>query len=177
MKIVLREVKVEDGANIARWRNSIKVVRHCIDKTSVSEESNRRFFDEMIVTGKYKQYIVERYDDEFGGIFAYQIGTIYFKDIDEKNQKCELGMFPGNDEEWNSESQKIAVDLMVEKAYLEMHIHKVYAYVYADCTEEIELLKKCGFKIEGKFVSEIYDSGNYRDILRLAIITDYFNAK
>lgn len=170
MKIILREVKIEDSANIAKWRNNVKVVRHCIDKTIISEESNRIFFDEMILTGKYKQFIVERYDDEFGGIFAYQIGTTYFKDIDNKNHKCELGMFPSDDDEWNSEGQELAVRKMIDLAFSKMDMHKIYAYVYSDCEEEIELLNRCGLQKEAHFRSEILDDGNYRDILRLAII-------
>lgn len=172
MKIVLREVRIEDGVNIARWRNSINVVRHCIDKTVISEESNKKFFEKMIIPGKYKQYIVEKYDDEFGGIFTYQIGTIYFKDIDLENKKCELGLFPSDDEEWNSEGQELALKKMVEIAFNEMHIHKVYAYVYSDCEEENKLFEKCGFKIEGKFISEIYEAGIFRDVLRYGIIKE-----
>lgn len=168
MLIKLREVTIADGENIAKWRNSLNVLRHCIDKTVVSEESNRKFYDEMIATGKYKQYIVERVDEEFGGLFAYQIGTIYFKDIDEANHKCELGMFPGDDQEWNSESQKLAVAQMLQKAYYDLSLHKVYAYVYTDCIEEIKLLEECGFTIEGTFVDEIYDDDCYRSLFRMA---------
>ena len=172
MKIVLREVKSEDGANIARWRNSVKVVNHCIDKTIISEESNKKFFEKMILTGKYIQYIVERFDEEFGGIYAYQIGTTYFKDVDNENHKCELGMFPSDDDEWNSEGQELAVREMIKRAFSKMKMHKLYAYVYSDCLEEIDLLKKCGFTEEGEFIQEIYDanSNSYRNIKRLSLL-------
>ncbi len=170
MLIKLREVTPADGENIAKWRNSINVIKHCIDKTVISKESNQIFYEKMIVTGKYRQYIVERVDEEFGGLFAYQIGTIYFKDIDETNHKCELGMFPGEDEEWNSESQKLAVEQMLQKAWHDLSLHKVYAYVYTDCHEEVKLLEDCGFIKEGELVDEICDNSNYRNLLRLCAI-------
>lgn len=170
MIIVLREVALSDGVKLTKWRNSLKVVRHCIDKTEITEETNRRFYEEMIATGKYKQFIVESLDEQFGGIFSYQIGTVYFKDIDSENRKCELGMFPSDDDEWNSEGQVIAVKQMIFKAFNEMGMHKIYAYVFSDCTEEIELLQSCGFKTEGIFKEEIFDQEEYRDITRLSII-------
>lgn len=173
MKIVLREITIEDGSYIVKWRNDVKVIRHCIDKTVITEELNTRFFNDNITTGKVKQFIVERTDEEYGGIFAYPIGTIYFKDIDYQNHKCEIGMFPSDDDEWNSESQHIAVCLMIKKAYQEYYMNKVYVYVFADCNKEIELLTECGFVREGIFKSEILDNNNYRDVIRLAI----FNIK
>lgn len=174
MKVTLREVKTEDGANIAKWRNSVKVLNHCIDKTVISEESNKKFFEDMVQTGKYVQYIVERFDEEFGGVYAYQIGTTYFKDIDNENHKCELGMFPSDDEEWNSEGQELAVKEMVKRAFSEMKMHKLYAYVYSDCHEEITLLEKCGFAEECEFLHEIYDINNnsYRNVKRLSIFRE-----
>lgn len=171
MKITLREIKESDGENIVKWRNSVNVVRHCIDKTTISAESNQKFFEEMIVTGKYRQYIVEKWDDELGGLFSYQIGTVFFKDIDEENKKCEFGMFPSDDVEWNSDGQIIAVELMIKKAFEEMGMHKLYSYVYKDCQEEIDLLKNSGFELEGVFKMEILDNEGYRDIVRLAIIS------
>lgn len=170
MIVTLREIKESDAENIVKWRNSLNVVKHCIDKTIISKESQQRFYESKVITEKYKQYIVEKWDDKFGGVFSYQIGTVFFKDIDNINKKCEFGMFPSDDVEWNSEGQNIAVKLMKEKAFDEMGMHKIYAYVYVDCEEEIELLESCGFIIEGIFKDEIYDKEGYRDIARLVVI-------
>ena len=79
-------------------------------------------------------------------------------------------MFPGEDEEWNSESQKLAVEQMLEMAKDDFGMHKIYAYVYADCNEEVELLKNCGFSVEAEFTDEICYNGFYRNLLRLVVI-------
>ncbi len=170
MKLWLREVTLEDGKNIVKWRNDIKVISHCFDKTLITEESNEEYFNNYIITGKVKQFIVERSDEDWGGRFGYPIGTVYLKGLDAKNNKCELGMYPGLDIEWNCESQKIAIGLLIKKAFDEFGIHKIYSYVFADCREEIEVLLACGFFEEGKFVGEILDKDGFRDILRLAVI-------
>lgn len=170
MRIFLREVKAEDGKNIVKWRNSINVARHCIDKTIISEESNKKFFEDMVLTGKCKQFIVEKIDEEYGGVFSYQIGTIYFKDIDKENRKVELGMFPSDEEEWNSIGQELAIKQMTSIAFDELGMHKIYSYVLADCPEEVELFKKCGFLEEGVFRDEIIENDNFRDIVKFSFI-------
>lgn len=69
MRFFLREVKLEDGKNIVNWRNNRNVITHCIDKTLITEESNERFYHEYVETGRVKQFIIERSDEEWGGAF------------------------------------------------------------------------------------------------------------
>lgn len=169
MKVWLRDVTLEDGKKIVQWRNNVKVINHCMDKTLITEESNEVYFNNYVATGKVKQFIVDRSDEEWAGIFGYSIGTVYLKDFDNENYKCELGMYSGIDIEWNCESQKLAIDLLLKKAFEEYGMHKVYSYVFADCKEEIEVLQKSGFIQEGKFIAEILDKDEYKDVLRMAI--------
>lgn len=169
MKVFLRDVTLEDGKKIVQWRNNVEVINHCLDKTLITEESNEVYFNNYVKTGKVKQFIIDRSDEEWGGTFGYSIGTVYLKDLDEENHKCELGMYPGTDIEWNSESQKLAVDLLLKKAFTEYGMHKVYSYVFADCKEEIYVLSSVGFTQEGILVGEVCDKDEYRDVVRMAI--------
>ena len=81
MRIFLRPINEKDGANIVRWRNSEKVRNHCMTKAPITDESNRIFYKEFISTGKYKQFIVERVEENTG-LASYPIATVYLKDID-----------------------------------------------------------------------------------------------
>lgn len=167
MKIYLRPIELKDGPSIVRWRNDDSVKAHCLTRPIVTIESNEEFFHKNIETGKYKQYIVERISEDFG-VVSYQIATIYFKDIDEENKRCELCLFTSNDEEWNSESQIIAVKMMLEKAFSEFGMHKVYSYVFPKFPDEIDLLEKAGFHKEATLISEsINAEGKYEDVIRM----------
>ena len=44
MQIFLRPIAESDGPNIVRWRNDPDVLSHCLDKTHITEESNKEFF-------------------------------------------------------------------------------------------------------------------------------------
>ncbi len=172
MRIYLRPITPEDGELIVKWRNSPNVRRHCFSRETVTEESNRIFFEENVVTGKYQQYIVERIDEQYG-VASYPIATVYLKDIDNYNKRCELCIFTSDDGEWNEESQSIAIRMLVEKAFDELGMHKVYSYVFYRFFDEAQLLKNAGFEVETILRKEAIDeNGVYEDVLRFCVIKE-----
>ena len=96
MRIFLRPITEKDTVNIVKWRNSDKVRSHCMTKAPITEESHLKFFKEYVLTGKYKQFIVERIEEETG-LVSYPIATVYLKDLDRENKRCELCIFTSND--------------------------------------------------------------------------------
>ena len=101
MRIYLRPITLEDGESIVKWRNSGDVSSHCFDKTPITIKSNEMFYHSNVETGKYKQFIVERIDEDFG-VSSYAIATVYLKDLDKVNHRCELCIFTSDDQEWNT---------------------------------------------------------------------------
>lgn len=167
MNIYLRPITESDGRIIVHWRNSPDVLSHCLDKTPITEESNLAFYKANVLTGKYKQFIVECLD-EATGICVYPIATVYLKDMDYGNKRCELCIFTSSDIEWKPEGQIIAIEQLVDKAFNEYGMHKVYSYVFEKFPEEIELVKKAGFQIEATLKDEaISENGGYENIVRL----------
>lgn len=166
MKIYLRPITLDDGPMIVKWRNSPKVNAHCLNKKLISIESNELFYHSYVETGRYKQYIVERIDEDFG-VSSYPIATVYLKDIDRFNKRCELCIFTSDDEEWNTDSQSIAIRMLLDKAFTELEMHKVYSYVFYSFLDEAELLRTAGFSIEAVLKNESKNScGEYEDIVR-----------
>jgi len=173
MRIYLRPVTLEDGENIVKWRNSPAVREHCFDKREITLESNAEFFKAFIETGKYKQFIVEKIDDDFG-VASYPIATVYLKDFDTINNRCELCIYTSDDQEWNTESQSIAVKLLIEKAFKEYNMHKIYSYVFAENPEEVALLQRAGLEIEAVLKSEaIISNQKYSDVFRMSVIKNF----
>lgn len=175
MRIYLRPITLEDGANIVKWRNTNKVLDHSFDKNKVTLESNEIFFKSYVETGKYKQFIVERIDEDFG-VLSYPIGTVYLKDFDKGNRRCELCVFTSDDQEWNNESQSIAIRILLKKAFTEYGIHKVYTHVFASNEDEVLLMKSAGFLEEALLKEEACDlKGNFVDIVRLSVLESNYN--
>lgn len=169
MRIYLRSIKKDDAHLIIKWHNSFNVLNHCFNKDIITEESQQKFYDENIMTGKYMQFIVERIE-EISGVASYPIATVYLKNIDSNNKRCELCIFTSDDEEWNTESQRIAIKQLLEKAFKELNMHKVYSYVFSKNTDEVELFKSSGFVQEACLKDESIDvNGNYCDAIRFCI--------
>lgn len=169
MRILLRPVTEEDGASIVKWRNSNKVKNHCMTKASITLDSNRKFYREYVLTGKYKQFIVERIEEEIG-LAVYPIATVYLKDIDNENKRCELCVFTSDDVEWQAEGQAIAIKMLVDKAFDEFGMHKVYSYVFYRYSDEVDLLKSAGFSVETILKEEaMNEDGDFEDVVRLSI--------
>lgn len=169
MRIYLRPITLEDGSNIVKWRNTPSVREHCLNQKPITIESNEAFFHANIETGYYQQFIVERIDEDFG-VSSYPIATVYLKDIDRTNRRCELCIFTSDDQEWNTESQAIALKLLLEKAFEELNMHKVYSFAFYKFLNEAELLKRAGFNKEAILKEEaINTDGYFEDIVRFAI--------
>lgn len=98
MRLYLRPITEEDGTYIVKWRNSDKVRKHCMTKAPITMEANQKFFREKVLTGKYKQFMVERIEEETG-LVTYPIATVYLKDFDNENKRCELCVFTSSDVE------------------------------------------------------------------------------
>lgn len=170
MRIYLTPIKKEDGRLIVKWRNSDHVKDHCFSKATITEESNAEFYKNYIETGKYKQFIVNRVE-EVSGVASYPIATVYLKDMDYDNHRCELCIFTSDDEEWNSESQIIAIKQLIDMAFNEYGMHKVYSYLFAKNLDEVELLKSAGMTQEAVFKDEaLSGSNNYEDVLRMCVV-------
>ena len=172
MRIYLRPITEEDGPIIVKWRNTPKVSSHCINKRPITLESNRVFYKNYVKTGRYKQFIVERIDEEFG-VFSYPIATVYLKDMDMFNKRCELCIFTSDDQEWNTQSQSIAIKMLLKIAFEEYGMHKVYSYVFYKFIDEAELLMSAGFTTEAILRKEALNlDGNYEDIVRFCIVKE-----
>ena len=170
MQIYLRPITESDGVNIVKWRNNPIVRSHCLDKSLVTADSNSAFFKSNVETGRYKQYIVECLE-EVSGVCAYPIATVYLKDMDYGNHRCELCIFTSPDAEWNKEAQEKAISMLTEKAFNEFGMHKVYSYVFKKFPNEADLLRKVGFTIEATLKQEaLNENGEYEDLYRLSII-------
>lgn len=169
MRIYLRPITEKDGKLIVKWRNSKKVSSHCMTKKAVTEESNLEFYKHYVETGKYRQFIVERIE-ETSGVASYPIATVYLKDIDEENRRCEFCIFTSDDEEWNTESQAIAIRMLLDKVFEEYGMHKIYSYVFEEHLDEKALLEEAGFRQEAVLEKEAFnEDGKYSNIIRMSI--------
>lgn len=166
MRVWLRPVSKDDAKYIVQWRSSDKIRKHCLSNNIVTKKTNEQFFANNIINGKYIQFIVERIDKDFEQ-FSYPIGTIYIKNIDEQYNCCEIGFFPSEDEEWNDISKIMALEQLINIVSKKRKFIKIYSNVFEDCSDELELYKKAGFKETGELTIETSITDTSRRLLQL----------
>ena len=88
-QIYMRPITEADTDNIIGWRNSERVRRNFIYQEDFTRQGHQNWLKTKVATGEAIQFILcETQDDR-------PVGSVYFRDIDEKNRKAEYGIFIG----------------------------------------------------------------------------------
>lgn len=103
------------------------------------------------------------------------IGTINADSIDHRNRNLMVGLSIYDKSERGKGYGREALELMVDFAFLEMNMHRVYLGCFAFNDSIVQLYEKIGFKKEGVNRNFIYRNGNYYDEIVLGILRkDWF---
>ena len=67
--------------------------------------------------------------------------------------------------------------MLLGKAFRELHMHKVYTYVFSVFEDEKDLMIKAGFQQEAELKAEaLSPGGDYWDVYRMAIFAGDYSA-
>ncbi len=99
------------------------------------------------------------------------LGTISLKNIDYKNKNAEYAISIRTCAMGKGIS-KDATSLLLDKAFNELKLHKVYLCVADDNIRAIKFYEKYGFNFEGKFEEHVYRKEQYHDLLWYSIINE-----
>lgn len=102
------------------------------------------------------------------------VGVIGLLAIDRKNQKAEYYITVGNTSLKRKGIARTASKLLLQYAFEEMKLHKVYLNVDAENIAAVRLYEKVGFQREGYFAQDLYSERKQRyiDRCRYAILSE-----
>jgi RimJ/RimL family protein N-acetyltransferase len=98
------------------------------------------------------------------------IGFTSLKNIDLTNSKAELSMLLGNKLHWGKGHAKEARKLLINFAFNELGLNKIYTYNWIKNEKIIALNQKLGFQIDGVLRNDIFFKGEFRDIAIMSIL-------
>ena len=116
-------------------------------------------------------------DTRFDGVIEYggvAVGLIGLLSIDKSNGKAEFYISMGEDSYKRKGIASQATMLILDYAFYELNLHKVYLNVDEDNVAACRLYEKVGFVCEGVFVDDMIHRGKFINRKRYALIsTDY----
>ena len=164
MNVSIRPITEADTPKIVKWRNTPSVVEHFIYRTPLTEEAHLNWFHNRVQTGDVAQFMIT--DTETGE----EVGSVYLRDIDRDNRKCEYGIFIGEDSCRGKGIGSRAAQLALEYAFEELGMNRVFLRVFADNEIAINSYKNAGFQVEGTFRDDVMIDGVGYDMVFMAIL-------
>ncbi|MBR6771633.1 MAG: GNAT family N-acetyltransferase [Lachnospiraceae bacterium] len=162
-KVFLRPMEEQDTGNIVRWRNSSRVRCCFIYREDFTPESHQKWTDTMIHTGRAIQFILCEKESR------RPVGSVYFRDIDDKKQEAEYGIFIGEESAAGRGYGSEAARLAVEYAFKQLGLEKVVLRVFTDNIPAIKSYEKAGFVKEGILKAVECSDGERKDMFFMSV--------
>ncbi len=155
-QVTIRPVTEADTDRIIAWRNAPSVMAHFIYRTPLTRKAHLNWLHNRVETGEVAQFVI--YDGETA------VGSVYLRDIDRSNQKCEYGIFIGDEDCRGKGIGTAAAKLALAYAFEQLQMNRVYLRVFADNLGAI--------RYEGTFRQDVMIDGVGEDIVFMAILRE-----
>lgn len=172
-RVMLREYREEDFPAIRAWVNDPETTRYLsgaflAPHTALQTEQ----YMQNILAGKADGYhfIVARRED---GAYLGQIDFLFVHPV---NRYAELGMVLARAAERGQGYGREALSLMLGFGFESLNLHRIGLEVFAENERAVRCYEACGFVREGVLRAQEFSRGAYRDILRMAVLREEWEA-
>lgn len=162
--ICMVPISLEDTELIVRWRNNPLVKHNFIFREVFTNEMHNSWMNNKVATGKVVQFIIQ------DNATKKKIGSVYLRDIDYNFRSAEYGIFIGEDEFRGKGFGSEAAKLIVDYAFKNLKLHRVFLRVFKNNEVAISSYKRVGFKIEGIARDMVYLDNCYNDVVFMSMI-------
>lgn len=157
---ILRSIAVDELELMRVWRNEPAVRANMYTQHEISREEHLIWWEKTKVRTDQKYFMYE--------MAGAPVGIAAFTGIDIKSQNSAWAFYASPSAPKGTGSKMEF--LMLDHAFNDLKIHKLYCEVLAFNTSVIKLHQKFGFSIEGVFRQQHKVNDNFVDIYRLGIL-------
>lgn len=161
--VSLRDFHETDIKHKVRWINDPKNNRYLHYELPLEYEKTLSWYNNK--DNQKRLDLIIEYD-------GVPIGVIGLLNIDYCNKKAEYYICLGEQQFKGKGIAKIATRLLIEYAFEEMKLHKIYLNVDAMNNQACALYEKVGFVCEGYFKNDMIHNNEYIDRKRYAIFAE-----
>ena len=165
-KLSLRPITDADTDDIVRWRNDPEVWKYFLFREPFTPEMHRAWLRDKVETGKVIQYIIVEHES------GKSVGSVYFRDIDEKNESAEYGIFIGEafarGRGLGTETAKLFTAFGLDV----LRLHRISLKVLGGNDIARRSYEKAGFVTEGIFRDYVKLDGVFTDVVFMARLAE-----
>jgi RimJ/RimL family protein N-acetyltransferase len=154
----LRAPEERDFAQWLEWVNDPAVMEGLDRARPVTEEEHRHFVERAPI------FAIETDDGNYAG-------NVWLWDVHERHKRAEVRLFIGPPYHGRGLATA-AIGAVARRAFVEMGLHKLYAFVHASNERSKRAFLSAGFAVEGTLREEAFRDGAFRDVYRLARIAE-----
>ena len=169
-RVRLRPVERDDLPRYVEWFGDPEVRRHLAVYLPFSLAQEERWFENL-------QGRLERQEDLILAIETadgVHIGSVGLHTIDWRNRSAELGIVIGEKPYWDQGYGTDAIHTLLDLAFREMNLHRVFLRVDADNGRGLRCYEKAGFRREGTSREAVFKEGRYYDQHVMSILRSEF---
>ncbi|TFJ91701.1 GNAT family N-acetyltransferase [Lentibacillus salicampi] len=166
-RIRLRKMSSEDEdvSIYHKWRNDIEVMQFTNPSLDVFTYADTENFVKGITESRNsKGYMIEEVRTD------KPIGITSLINIDYGNRNAECIIDIGDKDYWSKGFGREAFSLLLDFAFNELNLHKVYLRVFSFNERAIKLYQKLGFYEEGKLKEQLYRDGAWHDVVFMGLL-------
>ena len=165
-KVKLRPICISDTELIIKWRNTPSVRKNFIFRETFTKEMHMEWLKSKVDTGEVVQYIVIETKSDI------PVGSVYFRNIDKKNNSAEFGIFIGEENARGKGIGTEATRLFVDYGFENLGLHRIMLRVLKQNDAALKSYQNAGFEIEGCFRDMVNLEEGYRDVVFMSIINN-----
>ena len=166
-RLRLRALERKDLPLFVAWLNDPEVRENLFVSHPLSMAEEEIWFERMLKQSQLERplCIEVKSGDEW-----QVIGNLSLMDISNTNRNAELGIVIGDKNYWSQGYGTEAIRILVNHAFKELNLHRVYLRVYATNPRGIRCYEKVGFRHEGTQREAIFKNGKYIDMHMMSVL-------
>ena len=169
-KVRLRPIERDDLPRFVEWFSDPEVRRHLLVYLPFSLAQEERWFENLLGRLERQEIVLLAIETAKG----VHIGNTGLHSIDWKNRSAELGIAIGEKAYWNQGYGTDAIRTLLNLAFREMNLHRVFLRVDVDNLRGVRCYEKAGFQREGTLRDGVFREGTYHDQHVMSILRSEF---
>lgn len=172
-RIYLRAFTVDDAKTTHAWRIDDEVTETLVGrKYFVSPDYEKKWVNDAIFSPGNSVRLAVCFKDTH-----QHIGNAYFDNVDTFNQNAMFSLLIGEKSFWGKGIGTELTMLMLNYAFYEMNLKRVYSYQLEDNIGSIKVHQKCGFQQEGILRKAVFKHGELINLNVMGILKEEFDQK